>query len=73
MIPCDLVIHTKVGHVYYISIYLPKKNHFVLPIVIFENEEFVNQAFEQIYKHKIPEYLHNQLFTVKLCMKKEKI
>ena len=73
MIPCDLVICTTVGHTYYISIYLPKKNHFILPLVIFENKEFVNEEFEQLYKHKIPEYLHSQLKEVTLCRKKETI
>ena len=69
MIPCDLVICTTVKHTYYISIYLPKKNSFSLPVVIFENKEFVNEEFEQLCKHRIPEYLHSQLFTVTLCRK----
>ncbi len=70
MFPCDIVICTTVGHTYYISIYLPKKNPFTLPIVIFENKEFVNESFEQMYKHKIPEHLHSQLLTVTLCRKR---
>lgn len=65
----DLIITTRSKHTYYISIYINIFKENELPKCIFENNVFLDENVEKIYKPKIPQYLFSQIHTVFLCKK----